>query len=253
MARIRYLKPEFFKDEDLSEHPYWIRLLYAGLWNIADKEGRLEDRSRRIKVEIFPYDTIDVEKGLQALSKTKTNSNRPFILRYTVNDKKYIQILSWDEHQKPHHTEKESKIPIYSFKGNGEGNGEGNGKAAQSECEVKQPLNNVSLTVKNIIEDLNQVLGTTYKTTSHKNQELIKSRLNEGFILEDFKAVHRKMLKLWGNDQKMCQFLRPITLYSNKFESYLNMREPTTKLTESGIKAYMVGQEWLKKEQEDVG
>jgi len=62
MPRIRYLKPDFFKDEDLAEHPYWIRLLFAGLWGIADKDGRLEDRIKRIKAEIFPYDTVDIEK-----------------------------------------------------------------------------------------------------------------------------------------------------------------------------------------------
>ena len=58
------------------------------------------------------------------------------------------------------------------------------------------------------------------------------------------------MLKAWGSDSKMVKFLRPITLYSNKFESYLNMKEPTTRLTETGIKAYLVGQEWLKKQNE---
>lgn len=59
MARIRYLKPDFFKDEDLAEHPFWIRLLFQGLWNIADREGRLEDRIKRINVDVFPYDNVD--------------------------------------------------------------------------------------------------------------------------------------------------------------------------------------------------
>jgi hypothetical protein len=111
MARIRYLKPDFFKDEDLAEHSYWVRLLFAGLWNIADKEGRLEDRVKRIKVDIFPYDNVDIEKGLQELSKPKNNSKKPFIQRYDVNGDKYIQIVNWHKHQRPHHTEQESRIP----------------------------------------------------------------------------------------------------------------------------------------------
>ena len=57
------------------------------------------------------------------------------------------------------------------------------------------------------------------------------------------------MVRAWGADAKMCKFLRPITLYSNKFESYLNYKEFTTKLTENGVKAYIVGQEWLKKQE----
>lgn len=144
--RIRYLKPDFFKDEHIAELPFWIRLLFAGLWNMADKEGRLERRNKRIKVELYPYDNVDIEKGLNELEK------KPFIKTYEVNGNKYIQIVNWHKHQKPHHTEKDSEIPPYppnmeKGMGNGEGNGEGNGKAAQSECEVKEPLNNVQITV----------------------------------------------------------------------------------------------------------
>ena len=83
MARIRYLKPDFFRDEDLAELPHWIRLLYAGLWSIADKEGRLEDRPKRIKIDIFPYDKVDICEGLDKLVATKS-SGRPYIQRYSV-------------------------------------------------------------------------------------------------------------------------------------------------------------------------
>jgi hypothetical protein len=111
MSRIRYLKPEFFKDEDLAGLPYEVRLFYAGLWGLADKAGRLEDRPLRLKAEIFPYDPVDPEKCLSLLSKSKRGSGRPFIHRYTTDNQRYIQILQWDKHQKPHHTERESEIP----------------------------------------------------------------------------------------------------------------------------------------------
>jgi hypothetical protein len=113
LARIRYLKPDFFKDEDLAEFPYWIRLLYCGLWTIADREGRLEDRPQRIKVEIFPYEKkqMDIEKGLELLAKPKKYSGKPFILRYRIGCDRYIQILNWHKHQKPHSKESPSEIP----------------------------------------------------------------------------------------------------------------------------------------------
>ncbi len=85
--------------------------------------------------------------------------------------------------------------------------------------------------IKDIVGDLNQVLNSSYKPTSSKNRELIEARLAEGFTVEDFKVVHRKMAKAWGIDNKMRQFLRPITLYSNKFESYLNRPEDIRQLT----------------------
>ncbi|HAG51728.1 MAG TPA: hypothetical protein DCL42_10415 [Deltaproteobacteria bacterium] len=47
MGRIRYVKPDFFKDEDVAELPDKTKLLYIGLWCFADKSGRIEDRPKR--------------------------------------------------------------------------------------------------------------------------------------------------------------------------------------------------------------
>jgi hypothetical protein len=116
MPRIRSLKPDFFLDEDLAELPLWVRVLYEGLWCHADKEGRLEDRPQKLKAVIFPYDKYPVEDGLRKLALPKVHSPKhlSFIIRYEVNEEKYIQILSWDDHQSPHHTEKESLIPPFN-------------------------------------------------------------------------------------------------------------------------------------------
>ena len=78
--------------------------------------------------------------------------------------------------------------------------------------------------VKDIISHLNMVTGSKYKSSSVKNKSLIKARLNEGFTLEDFMHVHLVKTAEWINDQKMKVFLRPETLYSNKFEGYLNQQ-----------------------------
>src|SRR5437764_1366213 len=67
MARIRTIKPSFFKNEELAELPVAARLLFIGLWCLADCEGRLEDRPKRIKVELFPYDSMEVEQVLSGL------------------------------------------------------------------------------------------------------------------------------------------------------------------------------------------
>lgn len=75
---------------------------------------------------------------------------------------------------------------------------------------------------KRIIDDLNAVCSTSYKHTTPKTCELIATRIKEGFTEQDFYTVHRNMFATWSLDTKMREFLRPITLYSNKFESYLN-------------------------------
>lgn len=110
MPRIRYLKPEFFSDESLSDLPFETRLTFAGLWCYADRRGRLECRPKYLKAMIFPYDEIDFEKELEKLSEPK-NSGQPFIIRYTIENKEYIQILSWEKHQKPHKSERDSTLP----------------------------------------------------------------------------------------------------------------------------------------------
>lgn len=105
MARARNIKPGFFENELLVELSFEYRLLFIGLWTIADKEGRLEDRSKKIKMQVFPADNVDVDGGLTALH------DAGFIVRYGSGTDKFIQINNWKKHQSPHHTERDSVIP----------------------------------------------------------------------------------------------------------------------------------------------
>ena len=75
---------------------------------------------------------------------------------------------------------------------------------------------------KEIIDYLNEQTGRRYSHSANKNQDLIKARWNEGFRVEDFKQVIDAKVKDWSNDSKMNQYLRPVTLFSNKFDDYLN-------------------------------
>lgn len=104
MGRARNIKPGFFKNEDLGECSPWARLCFAGLWTLADREGRLEDRPKRIKGELFPFDSIEVEPLLLELERFK------FIVRYESEGMKAIQIMEFAKHQTPHYTEKGSVI-----------------------------------------------------------------------------------------------------------------------------------------------
>jgi hypothetical protein len=109
MARARNIKPGFYKNEDLAECSPWARLLFPGLWMLADREGRMEDRPKRIKGEIFPFDSIEVGPLLDELERWG------FILRYKKDGASYLQILKFTTHQTPHYTEKESVIPAHDF------------------------------------------------------------------------------------------------------------------------------------------
>jgi hypothetical protein len=84
------------------------RLLFIGLWTEADREGRLEDRPKRIKVEILPFDECDVDFLLGALDEAR------FIWRYEADGRKLIQILNFTKHQKPHPKEVSFHLPAPS-------------------------------------------------------------------------------------------------------------------------------------------
>ena len=73
-----------------------------------------------------------------------------------------------------------------------------------------------------IITYFNKVAGTHYLLRGKEIKKFIKARWNDGFRLEDFKTVLDKKAGQWKNDAKMSKYLRFETLFSNKFESYLN-------------------------------
>lgn len=76
--------------------------------------------------------------------------------------------------------------------------------------------------IKVIVEYLNNKIGAHYKPNGKKMKELIKARMNEGYMVEDFKTVIDKKFKSWGNDPKMSLYLRPSTLFGTRFGEYLN-------------------------------
>lgn len=105
MARARNIKPGFFKNEELVELDFSTRLLFVGLWTIADRAGRMEDKPKKIKMELFPADNLDVDAALNELQQAG------FLLRYEHDGARYIQVLTFEKHQNPHRDEKASIIP----------------------------------------------------------------------------------------------------------------------------------------------
>lgn len=73
-----------------------------------------------------------------------------------------------------------------------------------------------------IIGYLNERLGTQFKPSSKNNRKLIKARWNEGFRVDDFKAVIDSKAAQWLNDPDMSRYLKPDTIFGPKFEGYLN-------------------------------
>lgn len=73
-----------------------------------------------------------------------------------------------------------------------------------------------------VVNHLNQRAGTHYKATTANTRKLIEARLKEGFTVDDIKLVIDKKCAEWLNNPEMAGYLRPETLFGNKFEGYLN-------------------------------
>src|SRR4051812_42493540 len=111
MARARMLKPGFFTNDVLAEVPPLGRILFSGLWCLSDREGRMEDRPRKIKAELLPYDDADVDALLTELVE------RGFVIRYEHGGIRYLQVTNFGKHQTPHIKEAASTIPAPDMHG----------------------------------------------------------------------------------------------------------------------------------------
>jgi hypothetical protein len=111
MARIRYIKPDFFTDEKIIELGFSSRLLFIGLWTLVDREGRMEYSAKQIKIRLFPTDDLNISDAMQELS------DAGLLVGYEVEGKTFFQITNFERHQRPHPKEAASQCPAVKLHG----------------------------------------------------------------------------------------------------------------------------------------
>lgn len=94
MARIRTIKPDFWTDEKLTECSMSARLLFIGMFNFADDNGNLPASAKKLKMQIFPADSIDCQPFLDELIA------HGVLIEYSVNGNNYWNIKGFKKHQK---------------------------------------------------------------------------------------------------------------------------------------------------------
>ena len=110
VARTRSIKPGFFTNDLLGEiHPLG-RLLFAGLWCQADRNGFVEYRPRRLKAEILPFDDADVVALVGDLEA------RGFVKRFEDQGSEWLLITKFTAHQSPHPREPSLDLTFPSAK-----------------------------------------------------------------------------------------------------------------------------------------
>lgn len=183
MARSRNIKPGFTKNEFLAQRTFEARLLFALLPTIADREGRLEDRPLRIKGELFPYEGVDVELLLSQLAEVLPGQDHPFIVRYQVDGKRYIQIVKFLDNQCPHKDEKPSVIPSYE-------------EASEAEVGIVVASCSQSVSITQHAESELKNKGIRYKETNNS----VSDPLTKGNdATEHIDPQQREFVDLWNN------------------------------------------------------
>lgn len=96
--KIRTIKPDFWSSSKTTSVPREVRLLFIGLWNEADDEGRLLGSPKRLAGSLFPNDDdVDgrvVEGWLSQLASAG------LITRYEVKGVAHVAVNGFNEHQK---------------------------------------------------------------------------------------------------------------------------------------------------------
>lgn len=250
MARARNIKPSIMDNEDLAELPALHRLLFIYLWMLADREGRLEDRPKRIAAKALPYDRdADVEEILTALQRFG------FIDRYQVDGKAVIQVVAFAKHQSPHVRESESELPAKE-QGTAkvvpehnlgsdeaspgspdsliadslipeENNMSGKPDVDPAEEPKSKPVKATNAQAREILAYLNARTGCDYRDVE-SNLSLIRARIDEGYSVQEVKAVIDDRESKWRGNDKMWPYMRPETLFgARKFSGYVGQVKPT--------------------------
>ena len=195
-----------------------------------------EREQQELLLAITKFMFEDVEPTLNdKQTKIFNNLRRP--LEKSKKRSKCGSITKSNENQEENETKTKEKQKEIKTKSN-EKQKENESKTHQDVNVIVNVNDNVDVNVnkitiaeiKGIIEYLNIKSNSHYKYSTDKTQTLIKARIKDGFTLDDFKIVIDKKCEEWlGTDFE--KFLRPETLFSNKFEGYLNQKITAKKKT----------------------
>lgn len=110
MARKRMIDPNIWQSEDFSKLSTLSKLVFIGLFSLADDEGRGRCNPVYLKSSLFPYEegirSADVDKTLSEISSNMS------VVFYSCDGSNYYSLYNWDTWQKIDRPS-ESKIPAY--------------------------------------------------------------------------------------------------------------------------------------------
>ena len=192
---------DFYHEDTAKVNEMVSVMINAGLFEISELTGRVMCEKLYKFLETNQTRSLEIREMIKNYRKT----TQRLIPSETVSDK------SEEENRK-----------------------EENRKEEKSDVELKPDR----IPYSDIIQYLNKICGTQYKTKTATTRNTIKARWNDGNMLDDFKKVVDAKWREWGTDEKMVKYLRPQTLFGTKMEAYLQNVKPVTKINSTPISTW---------------
>lgn len=213
MARIRSIKPDFWTDEKIVELPFEVRLFFIGSWNFADDYGNLQRSAKKLKMQVFPADSIDCEPLIRSLI------DHGLFIEYSVNGDEYLHIKGFKDHQVVNRPSK-STIPEPKREDIAGGLTEDSLTEGKGGERKGKDMSGTPDEIASVIDYLNEKADRNYQAVP-ANTKLVAARMREGATVEQLKAVIDAKVSEWGEDPKMAAYLRPETLFgATKYAQY---------------------------------
>ncbi len=245
MAERRMLSKTIMNSDNFLELPIGSRLLYYDLVINADDDGFTNSVKRTMLLDGTNQDDLDalIKSGFIIRFESGVCAIRHWNLHNHVQKDRYKETIFTDEKSQLIKDENKVYTECIQDVSNMETQDsiEENSivkisEEKNSEGEISKEKNNAMLmtqdniTYKEIIDYLNLKAGTDYKWEETSTQDLIKDLLSKEYTIDDFKTVIDKKTYEWKNTE-MEKYLRPYTLFGEKFENYLGQIVPMKKRT----------------------
>ena len=183
--------------------------------SVGDIEKAVDIFKKLGLIEVLDNGAIYISDIQNYIGKTSTEADRIRKYRQRIAQDKKLELdnrvqmydKSYDKSTPELEIEKEKELEI------------------NKEIEKEKPSSGKPdpIPYAKIIDYLNEKAGRSFKNVE-ANKKLIRARWNEGFVFDDFKKVIDIKTNEWIKDTKMASYLRPSTLFGNKFDQYINQQ-----------------------------
>ena len=245
MAHKRMFSKDITESDAFADMPLSSQALYFHLGMSADDDGFINNPKRVQRSIGASTDDLNLLLGKRFLIPFESGVVviKHWRINNTVRSDRYCPTTYQEEYaqlemkENKAYTMKNEPVDLLVYQTDTTGIPNGSNLDTQNRIEEDRIVENRrdtlsgkpdrSSQIAEIVDYLNSSTGSRYKPTTAKTKSCINARFNEGFTVDDFKLVIDKKVSSWMGDEKMAKYLRPETLFGNKFEGYLN--EPSVR------------------------